>query len=81
MQARRKQAGPAAPSGDLYDSVDPATGLGAVEVIRRRQVHGLNTLGEAKRPSWVSLLAAQFKSLLTLILVGAAALSTFFGDT
>ncbi|WP_417450968.1 cation-translocating P-type ATPase [Kordiimonas sp.] len=64
-----------------FQDVDPACGLTAHEVLRRRDLYGPNTLGEAKTASWFSILASQFKSLLTLILLGAVALSYLFGDT
>jgi Ca2+-transporting ATPase len=55
--------------------VDPATGLRADEVLRRRAAHGPNELPEAARtPTWRRLVA-QLKDLLTLILLAAAAAS------
>ena len=55
--------------------VDPAAGLSAGEVARRRSAHGPNELPEAPRdPAWRRLVR-QLKDLLTLILVAAAAVS------
>ena len=56
-------------------SVDPAAGLGADEVSRRREQHGPNELDEAPRdPSWKRFVR-QFKDLLILILLAAAVVS------
>lgn len=55
-------------------------GLSSAESIRRRKVHGKNRLREIKpRSSW-SILYEQFKSLIVLLLLIAAALSFAFGD-
>jgi len=55
--------------------VDPAEGLGAEQVERRRREHGANELDEAPRaPAWKRL-AHQFTDLLILILLAAAVVS------
>ncbi len=59
---------------------DPVQGLGAGEVERRRREHGPNRLKEtAVRSRWV-ILAAQFKSLIVLLLGVAAAVAFLTGD-
>lgn len=56
-------------------SVDPGAGLATDEVVRRREEHGANELDETPRdPAWKRL-ARQFKDLLILILLAAAAIS------
>jgi len=55
--------------------VDPTSGLAAGEVDQRRGEHGPNELDETPRdPAWKRL-ARQFKDLLVLILIAAAAIS------
>ena len=55
--------------------VDPANGLGADEVDRRRADHGRNELDEVPRdPAWKRFFG-QFRDLLILILIAAAAVS------
>ena len=53
--------------------VDPARGLEAAEVERRREQVGPNKLAEAKKePGWQAFLR-QYRDLMQLVLVGAAA--------
>ncbi len=60
--------------------VDPATGLDAAELTRRRRAYGHNRLPEPERtPAWLRFLD-QFRSILILILLGAAALAGVVGD-
>jgi Ca2+-transporting ATPase len=55
--------------------VDPAVGLTADEVSRRRQQYGPNKLAEeAKEPTWKAFLR-QYRDLMQLVLVGAAVVS------
>ena len=55
--------------------VDPAVGLTADEVIARRESYGPNKLAEeAKEPGWKAFLR-QYRDLMQLVLVGAAAVS------
>jgi len=63
---------------DLHVSADK--GLNAAEVRRRRRRYGPNRLREAKAKSPWLILAEQFKSLMTVLLAVAAALSFAFGD-
>lgn len=56
-------------------------GLADTEVTRRRDEVGPNRLPEPERRSRLALFAAQFKSFLILLLVGAAVLAYFVGDT
>ena len=56
------------------------TGLSADEVAAGRAKHGANRLAEkTPRPAWLKFLD-QFKSLLVLILIGAAVLAGAIGD-
>jgi P-type Ca2+ transporter type 2C len=55
--------------------VDPAVGLSDAEVVARRERYGPNRLAEeAKEPGWKAFLR-QYKDLMQLVLVGAAAVS------
>ena len=55
--------------------VDPAEGLDAAEVERRRAEVGPNKLAEAeKEPGWRAFLR-QYRDLMQLVLVGAAVVS------
>ena len=59
-------------------------GLTSAEAEARRKIYGENRLGEGKKKSLAGLFFAQFKDLMTLILLGAAALSgaiAFFSRT
>jgi Ca2+-transporting ATPase len=61
--------------------VDVTRGLDADEVGRRRRRFGPNRLRRRKkRPAW-RILADQFKSLIVLLLLAAAAVSLLFGET
>ncbi len=57
-----------------------AGGLASDEAARRLAVHGPNRLRPRRKDDWFSLLLAQFKSPITLILIGAASLSLFLRD-
>ena len=52
--------------------VSPGDGLGKREALERLRKYGFNRLVEARPASALSILAAQFKSLIVLLLVGAA---------
>ena len=56
------------------------TGLSAGEAARRLKTHGLNSLPHQPGPTWLQVLARQFKSPLIYILVVAAVVSTFMRD-
>jgi len=60
--------------------VDPSKGLGTFDVRKRRNSFGQNMLREIKSKSALSILINQFKNLIALFLVAAAALSFTFGD-
>ena len=65
------------PVAEVVDEleVDPARGLAAAEVHERRERHGSNELDEAPRdPAWKRFVE-QFRDLLVLVLVAAAAIS------
>ncbi len=59
--------------------VDPALGLTQAEAARRLGARGRNEIVSAKRRSRLSILIKQFRSVLVLLLVVAAALSAAFG--
>ncbi|MFO8149428.1 MAG: cation-transporting P-type ATPase [Trueperaceae bacterium] len=59
--------------------VDPARGLDAQEVERRRERHGPNRLGEARRRGPLRILVDQFASTVVLVLVAAEVLALVFG--
>jgi Ca2+-transporting ATPase len=61
-------------------AVEPLQGLDANEVIRRQDVFGHNELAApSKRPIW-SILVAQFRGVVTLLLVAATVLAFLFSD-
>ncbi|MGD2050206.1 MAG: cation-transporting P-type ATPase [Chloroflexota bacterium] len=60
--------------------VDPENGLDDAAVSRRRDEFGRNRLREAERRSTLQIFIEQFKSLVVLLLVAAAALSLAFGE-
>ena len=70
----------AAPEVARELAVDPVSGLDESEVASRREVYGENRLAEPARRPWWARFFAQFRSLLILILVGAAVLAGLVGD-
>jgi Mg2+-importing ATPase len=56
-------------------------GLSAAEARRRLRIYGPNRLRPSKRTDSLTLLAAQFKSPLILILLAAVGLSFFFNES
>ena len=60
--------------------IDPKQGLTIQEVTSRRRIHGQNILLEIKPKSTLVILVNQFKNLIVLFLLAAAALSFVFGD-
>ena len=61
--------------------VDPARGLSAGEVRRRRQQFGENALQAVRKTPWYTVLARQFVDVLILILLVAAAIALAIGET
>jgi Ca2+-transporting ATPase len=59
---------------------DPAHGLSEEEAKRRLAEHGPNEIKAARRISPWSILLAQVKNVLILVLLGAVGLSAFLGD-
>src|SRR3954453_10353964 len=53
-------------------AVDPARGLSAMEVDRRRREHGSNVLAAKKAESGLQAFLRQYQDLMQVILVGAA---------
>lgn len=70
---------PASDVLDAYD-VDPSRGLADDEVTRRRDEFGANLLETAKPKSAWLILLNQFKSLVVLLLLGAAVAAFIFGE-
>ncbi|MEM0438175.1 MAG: magnesium-translocating P-type ATPase [Candidatus Micrarchaeia archaeon] len=60
---------------------DIEKGLGAHEVAHRRRIYGRNAIPEKDRKSVLELLLSQFNNAFMLILLVAAAISIYFGDT
>ena len=61
-------------------SVDPDRGLDAREVQRRQQTWGRNQLEATQRRHFVSILSAQFRSIVVGLLLVAGALAFLFSD-
>lgn len=61
--------------------VSPEEGLGDAEIEKRRAEYGRNQLRQAETKSVWAILIGQFKSLIVLLLVIAAAVSFAFGET
>jgi Ca2+-transporting ATPase len=61
-------------------AVDPARGLPEQDVLARRQEHGPNRLRAIERRAALEILWAQFRSVIIVLLLAAAALSFSFGD-
>ncbi len=60
--------------------VEPTRGLSTVEADRRRRIFGPNRLRRHSRRSLLSILTAQFKSVILALLAAAAILAFAFGD-
>ena len=60
---------------------DPAPGLTHEEAARRLTLHGPNALRQKQRASVLVLLIDQFRSPIVYLLVAAATLAIFFGET
>jgi Ca2+-transporting ATPase len=67
------------PAEALAELASTTAGLTAAEVERRLAQHGPNELVAGKRVTALSLLAAQLKNVLVLVLLVAIALSAFLG--
>jgi Ca2+-transporting ATPase len=61
-------------------SVDPDQGLDTNEVLRRQRVCGRNQLEVTRRRHGLSILLAQFKSIVVILLLVAGALAFLFAD-
>ena len=59
---------------------DVARGLTQVEAARRLAQYGPNTLAQARERSAFSILVAQFRSLIVVLLVAATAIAFAMGD-
>jgi len=59
---------------------DPSTGLSEREAGRRLAAHGPNRLREARPVPWWRVLAAQFESIVVLLLLAAALISFGLGE-
>jgi Mg2+-importing ATPase len=70
------------PLGELSERLDTnLDGLTSAEAKRRARVYGPNRLRRSKRTDSLTLLIAQFKSPLILILLVAVGLSFFFNES
>jgi len=70
----------ALPVAETFARLDSSPqGLSGAEAQRRLTIHGANELQAAPRASAWSLLAAQFRNVLIVILLAATALSAFLG--
>ena len=70
------------PSSELSDRLNASLdGLTSAEAKRRARVYGLNRLKTSKRRDALTLLFAQFKSPLIVILLVAVGLSFFFNES
>ena len=68
--------------GELLEQLDTSPhGLTATEAKRRLKLYGPNRLKRSRRSDSLTLLLAQFKSPLILILLAAAGLSFFFNES
>ncbi len=63
----------------LHDLRSSEKGLSTEEVEIRRKTYGFNELPEAKKRHWLGILLKQFKSLMVLILLGAALVALLTG--
>ncbi|MBT8103486.1 MAG: cation-transporting P-type ATPase [Gammaproteobacteria bacterium] len=61
-------------------SVDPDVGLGADEVLKRQRTFGRNELETTRPRHGVSILLAQFRSIVVILLLVAGALAFLFSD-
>lgn len=64
----------------LYQGVDPAIGLAAREVARRRRQYGPNQLRQNQRKSEIVILVHQFNNIIVWLLATGAAFSIFLGN-
>ena len=84
--ASRSDSG-TAPHAQAFDAlaarleVRPDGGLSAEQVVQRKTKYGLNQLPDAPPRSAWRVFLAQFKSILILILIGAATLAALIGNT
>lgn len=64
----------------MYELASTYQGLSSAEVARRQAESGLNMLVAAKQRSKWTILLGQFKDVMILILIAAAAISFFVGE-
>ncbi len=60
--------------------VDPREGLTAEQALKRRALHGQNSLPESPPRSLIQRVLDQFRDFMVLVLIAAALLSGFIGD-
>ena len=69
------------PEAEVLDGLDSGRqGIDSGEAQQRLKEYGENVLEEAGRLQWWQVFLAQFKDLLVIILIGAAAVSMLTGD-
>jgi Ca2+-transporting ATPase len=61
-------------------AVDADSGLRESEVLERRRRHGRNLLEQARRKPLLSILVAQFRSIVVVLLMGAGVLALLFSN-
>lgn len=59
---------------------DLTNGLSIIEATARLAKHGPNILPQGKRRNWLLILAEQFRDVMVLLLVVAAAIAAFIGE-
>jgi P-type Ca2+ transporter type 2C len=62
-------------------NANASTGLSETEVSQRQGEYGKNALPAGETTRWIDLVLGQFKDLMVIILIGAAVISAFLGDT
>lgn len=61
--------------------VDLQKGLDETEITKRQEQYGKNSLPAGEGTNWVKLVLDQFKDLMVIILIVAAVISAFVGDS
>ncbi|MAU10702.1 MAG: ATPase [Anaerolineaceae bacterium] len=61
--------------------VDRETGLTSAEAAKRREKHGPNELPRDEGINWFKLISGQFTDIMVIILIVAAVISAFLGET
>ncbi len=79
--AKEKEAWHAISADKALSALEtPPKGLSEDEAERRLRHYGLNELKESRRKTVLDVFVSQFRSLVVLILLGAAAMSLYIGE-